>query len=82
MLDWYSGYMKAAKIAKEFRESMEGIKLEGFMKRLKYIAEEWLLFHNNTTCCFDYTKRHFGFQCKFHEECVITSYNTNDYTHF
>ena len=52
-----------------------------FHGKFKLYCWRVALFHNNTTCCFKHRKRHFGFQCKFHEEHVIASYNTNDYTH-
>jgi hypothetical protein len=73
-------YINAYMIAKEFRESKEGIILEGFMTKINYIAKE-LLLHHDTTCCSEQKDKHFEFQCRFHEECVIASYHTGDYAH-
>jgi hypothetical protein len=73
-------YLNASKIAKKLRESKEGIILEGFMTEINYIAKE-LLLHHGTTCCSEQMDKHFEFQCRFHEECVIASYHTGDYAH-
>jgi hypothetical protein len=73
-------YMNAFMIAKEFRESKEGIIIEGFVIEINYIAKE-LLLHHDTTCCSEQKDKHFEFQCRFHEECVIASYHTGDYAH-
>ena len=75
-------HLNAAKIAKEYRESKEGKILKGFMMELNYIAEE-LLLHHDVTCifCSEQKDKHFEFQCRFHEECVIASYHTGDYAY-
>ena len=75
-------HLNAAKIAKEYRESKEGKILKGFMMELNYIAEE-LLLHHDVTCifCSEQEDKHFEFQCRFHEECVIASYHTGDYAY-
>jgi hypothetical protein len=73
-------YFNASKIAKKYRESKEGIILEGLMTEIKYIAKE-LLLHHDITCCSEQKDKHFEFQCRFHEECVIASYHTGDYAH-
>jgi hypothetical protein len=73
-------YLNSSKIAKKYRESKEGIILEGFMTEINYIAKE-LLLHHDITCCSEQKDKHFEFQCRFHEECVIASYHTGDYAH-
>ena len=75
-------HLNAAKIAKEYRESKEGKILKGFMMELNYIAEK-LLLHHDATCmfCSEQKDKHFEFQCRFHEECVISSYHTGDYAY-
>ena len=75
-------HLNAAKIAKEYRESKEGKILKGFMMELNYIAEE-LLLHHDVTCifCSEQEDKHFEFQCRFHEECVISSYHTGVYAY-
>jgi hypothetical protein len=50
------------------------------MIEINYIAKE-LLLHHDTTCCSEQKDKHFEFQCRFHEECVIASYHTGDYAH-
>ena len=62
IMNLYYEYMKASKIDEEFRESSERKRLKDFMESLNYIAGEWLLFHDNKTCCFKHTDRHFEFQ--------------------
>jgi hypothetical protein len=72
--------LNASKIAKKYRESKDGMVLEGFMIEINYIAKE-LLLHHDITCCSEQKDKHFEFQCRFHEECVIASYHTGDYAH-
>ena len=73
-------YLNGAKIAKKHREPKEGIKLEGFMKKLNSIAIELLEYYDKT-CCSKQYDRHFEFQCMFHEEYVIASYHRGDYAY-
>lgn len=51
------------------------------MKKLNSIANEFLKKYCELTCCSKQDDRHFGFQCKFHDEYVIASYNRGDYVH-
>ena len=77
--DALSKYLYGSEIVKKHRESQKGQILENFMKKLNSIADE-LLEYYNTTCCLKQDD-HFGFQCRFHEEYVIASYNRGDYAH-
>jgi hypothetical protein len=73
-------YLNAAKIAKKHRKSKVGIRLEGFMIELNYMASK-LLERHDTTCCCKQNDKHFEYQCMFHEEFVMASYHRGDYAH-
>ena len=79
--DALSMYLHGSEIAKKHRESHEGKQLEHWLKKLNSTANELLEDDCDITCCSKKYDRHFGFQCMFHEEYVIASYNRGDYAH-
>ena len=79
--DALSMYLHGSEITKKHRESQEGKILERWLKKLDSTASELLENHCDVTCCSKQDDRHFKFQCMFHEEYVIASYNRGEYTH-
>jgi hypothetical protein len=71
--------LNAAKIAKKYRESCEGKRLNSFLRLLNKATTE-LLAHYERSCNFC-CGGHIDFQCKSHEQHTISSYNTYSYVH-
>ena len=73
-------YLYGSEIIKKHRETQEGKRLEHWLKKLDSTASELLENHFDVTCSKQ-DDRHFKFQCMFHEDYAIVSYNRGNYAH-